>query len=240
MMPQAVGVAASRLSAGVGQMTLRGCGCKNGSSARCCDGIPTPLTDKAPAAQPMNYPPGQPAGTSDEGCHGLGDNGNCFFWTEDDLTEFVLWARGTAKVGGIDVYRSDYNTGGLGDGSAWRGTEPYYFEVLEKFLSKTDDDVTAAPTNPNFKILSFYGTVFDDQKDLLTLAVAENSLANQFFAVGTPSLAPLDMISSVVYKRTHPSSVLLPGWQKQVEAWMLHLKPALDSGTRISTTGSFS
>ena len=51
--------------------------------------------------------------------------------------------------------------------------------------------ICAAPRpNPNLKILSYYDTVFEDQKSLLTLAIAENALANQFRSVGVPSLAP--------------------------------------------------
>eukprot|EP01048_Picozoa_sp_COSAG05_P023209 COSAG05_NODE_4930_length_1322_cov_2.040065_2_plen_110_part_00 len=58
-----------------------------------------------------------------------------------------------------------------------------------------------SPNNPNLKILSFYDTVFEQQKSLLTLAIAENSIANQFHSVGVPSLAPLDNIADGVYKR---------------------------------------
>ena len=93
--------------------------------------------------------------------------------------------------------------------------------------------------NPNLKILSFYDTVYEDQKSLLTLAIAENALANQFRAVGVPSLAPLDNIATGVYKRQHPAqggSVLLPGWEKLVESWVGHLQPSLDNGT---TAGVF-
>jgi hypothetical protein len=89
-------------------------------------------------------------------------------------------------------------------------------------------------SNPNFKILSYYDTVFEDQKSLLTLAIAENAEANQFFRAGVPSLAPLDNIASAIYKRGHTAtggSVLLPGWETRLEAWHQHLKPSLDNGT---------
>ena len=89
-------------------------------------------------------------------------------------------------------------------------------------------------SNPYFKILSYYDTVFEDQKSLLTLAIAENAEANQFFRAGVPSLAPLDNIASAIYKRGHTAtggSVLLPGWEKGLEAWHKHLKPSLDNGT---------
>eukprot|EP01045_Picozoa_sp_COSAG04_P017434 COSAG04_NODE_1541_length_6419_cov_3.373259_12_plen_190_part_00 len=95
----------------------------------------------------------------------------------------------------------------------------------------------AAPRpNPNLKILSYYDTVFEDQKSLLTLAIAENALANQFRSVGVPSLAPLDNIAAGVWKRRHTAeggSVLLPGWEKLVEAWVGHLQPSLDNGTTV-------
>jgi hypothetical protein len=108
-------------------------GCENGTLG-CCDFIPTPLTDKTPAAQPANFPPGQPAGSSAAGCHGLGTRGNCFFWTEPDLRSFAQWSASVARVGAIDVYRTDFNS--VGDRS-WRETEPYYFDVLEGFLNGT-------------------------------------------------------------------------------------------------------
>ena len=95
----------------------------------------------------------------------------------------------------------------------------------------------AAPRpNPNLKILSYYDTVFEDQKSLLTLAIAENALANQFRSVGVPSLAPLDNIATGVWKRRHAAeggSVLLPGWEKLVESWVGHLQPSLDNGTTV-------
>ena len=95
-----------------------------------------------------------------------------------------------------------------------------------------------SPNNPNLKILSFYDTVFEQQKSLLTLAIAENSIANQFHSVGVPSLAPLDNIADGVYKRVGGSvgSVLLPGWEKLIESWVHHLQPSLDNGT---TAGVF-
>ena len=123
--PQAVGVRAGAMSAGIGQMTVKGCGCKNGT-AGCCDFISKPLTDKAPAAQPSNFPAGRPAA----GCHSLGCNGNCFFWTATDLKEFVAWSASVAKVGAIDVYPADFNALGA-------GTAPYYYEVLAAFLKTT-------------------------------------------------------------------------------------------------------
>jgi hypothetical protein len=93
--------------------------------------------------------------------------------------------------------------------------------------------VAGSVGNPNLKILSFYDTVFEQQKSLLTLAIAENSLANQFRSVGVPSLAPLDNVASAVYQRKGGAvgSVLLPGWEREVEAWVAHLQPSLDNGT---------
>ena len=81
------------LSAGIGQVTTQGCGCVNGSKG-CCAHIASPLTDKAFAAQPMNYPPP---------CHTLGATGNCFFWTEAALRRFVGWA--AARIDNVDIYR---------------------------------------------------------------------------------------------------------------------------------------
>jgi hypothetical protein len=134
LLPAAVGARPSALSAGIGQMTARGCGCENGT-AGCCDFIPTPLTDKAPAAQPFNFPPGQPAGSSAAGCHGLGCKGNCFFWTEPDLRQFAQWSASVARVGSIDVYRTDFNS--ISGDRSWRETAPYYFGVLAEFLNET-------------------------------------------------------------------------------------------------------
>ena len=88
--------------------------------------------------------------------------------------------------------------------------------------------------NPNLKILSFYDTVFEDQKSLLTLAIAYKTTANQFRSVGVPSLAPLDEVADYVYKRRSTAdggSVLLPKWEKAVEVWVGNLRPSLDNGT---------
>ena len=93
--------------------------------------------------------------------------------------------------------------------------------------------------NPNLKILSFYDTVFEDQKSLLTLAIAYKTVANQFRSVGVPSLAPLDEVADYVYKRRPTAdggSVLLPKWEKAVEVWVGNLRPSLDNGT---TAGVF-
>jgi len=141
LLPQAVGARPAALSAGVGQVTSRGCGCENGT-AGCCDFIPSPLTDKAPAAQPSNYPPGQPAGSSADGCHGLGCSGNCFFWTEADLADFVQWCAEVARVGSIDIYRADFNA--RGDRS-WRTTAAWYFPLLEAFLNGSTGSATRRP-----------------------------------------------------------------------------------------------
>ena len=93
----------------------------------------------------------------------------------------------------------------------------------------------AAPRpNPNLKILSYYDTVFEDQKSLLTLAIAYKTTANQFRSVGVPSLAPLDEVADYVYKRRSTAdggSVLLPKWEKAVEVWAGNLRPSLDNGT---------
>ena len=88
--------------------------------------------------------------------------------------------------------------------------------------------------NPNLKILSFYDTVFEDQKSLLTLAIAYKTTANQFRSVGVPSLAPLDEVADYVYKRRSTAdggSVLLPKWEKAVDVWVGNLRPSLDNGT---------
>jgi len=88
--------------------------------------------------------------------------------------------------------------------------------------------------NPNLKILSFYDTVFEDQKSLLTLAIAYKTTANQFRSVGVPSLAPLDEVADYVYKRRSTAdggSVLLPKWEKAVEVWVGNLRPSLENGT---------
>jgi hypothetical protein len=119
--PSGLPIAPHSLSAGIGQMTTRGCGCKNGTRG-CCQHIASPLTDKAFAAQPMNYPPE---------CHTLGSSGNCFFWTEQALRRFVEWCANTAHIGSIDVYRGDFNA----PLAANRHTAPYFFGILEDFLS---------------------------------------------------------------------------------------------------------
>eukprot|EP01047_Picozoa_sp_COSAG01_P010746 COSAG01_NODE_461_length_16698_cov_113.458160_8_plen_502_part_00 len=113
-------ISLSALSAGVGTMTTAGCGCQNGTRG-CCDHIVSPLTDKAFAAQPDNFPPP---------CRALGCTGNCFFWTQPALQRFVDWCAGAAKLHNIDVYRSDY--GALEQSQ--RQTEPYFFGILERFL----------------------------------------------------------------------------------------------------------
>ena len=89
-------------------------------TAGCCDGIPRPLTDKAPAAQSLH------------GCKALDCPGQCFFWTQPDLEEFVSYADGTARIQNIDVYRADFDSPG---NVSMRTTAPYYFSVLEKFLA---------------------------------------------------------------------------------------------------------
>ena len=89
----------------------------------CCDHIPSPLTDKAPAAQPMNFLPE---------CHALGAPGNCFFWTEPDLREFVQWCDSVARIRNVDVYRADFNA----NSSAMRRTAPFFFSVLSEFLAR--------------------------------------------------------------------------------------------------------
>ena len=96
--------------------------------------------------------------------------------------------------------------------------------------------LTSAPhgPNPNLKILSFYDTVFEEQKSLLTLAIAYKTTANQFRSVGVPSLAPLDEVADYVYKRRSTAdggSVLLPKWEKAVEVWVGNLRPSLENGT---------
>jgi hypothetical protein len=113
----------SALSAGIGTVTTVGCGCQNGTRG-CCDHIASPLTDKAFAAQPDNFPPP---------CRSLGCTGNCFFWTQPALQRFVDWCAGTAKLRNIDVYRSDY--GALEESQ--RQTEPYFFGILERFLTES-------------------------------------------------------------------------------------------------------
>jgi len=120
--PTAAGVSPNVLSAGIGTVTTAGCGCKNGSRG-CCDHIPSPLTDKAPAAQPMNFLPE---------CHALGAPGNCFFWTEPDLREFVQWCDSVARIRNVDVYRADFNA----NSSAMRRTAPFFFSVLSEFLAR--------------------------------------------------------------------------------------------------------
>ena len=120
--PTAAGVSPDVLSAGIGTVTTAGCGCRNGSRG-CCDHIPSPLTDKAPAAQPMNFLPE---------CHALGAPGNCFFWTEPDLREFVQWCDSVARIRNVDVYRADFNA----NSSAMRRTAPFFFSVLSEFLAR--------------------------------------------------------------------------------------------------------
>ena len=84
------GVDPGVMSAGVGQMTVQGCGCKNGT-AGCCDGAGWPAhchEDHFPAQ------PGQHCGLVDKAhagddwndCHALpAHSGECFFWTQPDL-----------------------------------------------------------------------------------------------------------------------------------------------------------
>eukprot|EP01052_Picozoa_sp_SAG31_P037885 SAG31_NODE_4965_length_2830_cov_2.789821_3_plen_485_part_00 len=112
-------ISRSQLSAGIGQMTTVGCGCQNGSKG-CCDHITSPLTDKAFAAQPSNFPPP---------CHSLGSTGNCFFWTQNSLQRFVDWC--AARINNVDVYRADFNANGAFE----RVTTQYYFDILEGFLA---------------------------------------------------------------------------------------------------------
>ena len=81
----------------------------------------------------------------------------------------------------------------------------------------------SSASNPNLKIMSFYGMSFEEQKDWLTLAIATppSPLANQFFGAGIPSIAELP--PEKVYKRDDPSvggSSLLPGWEAFVESWI--------------------
>ena len=89
-------------------------------------------------------------------------------------------------------------------------------------------------TNHHLKLLSFYDMDFALQRDFLTLAIEENAGANQFYAAGIPSLAPLDKVYPAIYVRQHASvggSVLAHKWEQSLEAWVEHLAPALRNGT---------
>lgn len=108
--PRRQGVADGVMSAGVGQMTIAGCGCKNGT-AGCCNGSGWPANcheDHWPAV------PGQQCGITDklhaarsyDGCHALGDPGGCFFWTQPALRNFTTWLRANA-ITTIDIWRAD-------------------------------------------------------------------------------------------------------------------------------------
>ena len=112
--PQREGVAAGVMSAGVGQMTIAGCGCKNGT-AGCCNGSGWPAQcheDHWPAQ------PNQQCGLTDklhaarsyDGCHARGDPGGCFFWTQPDLRAFTDWLRAN-DVTSIDIWRADLSGG---------------------------------------------------------------------------------------------------------------------------------
>jgi hypothetical protein len=108
--PRQEGIADGVMSAGVGQMTVDGCGCKNGT-AGCCNGSGWPARcgeDHWPAQR------GQQCGLTDKlhaarsfgGCHAIGDPGQCFFWTQPDLRIFTTWLR-TNNITSIDIWRAD-------------------------------------------------------------------------------------------------------------------------------------
>jgi hypothetical protein len=108
--PQRQGVASGVMSAGVGQMTVAGCGCKNGTTG-CCNGSGWPSQcheDRWPAQ------PNQQCGLTDklhaarsyDGCHALGDPGQCFFWTQPDLRAFTDWLHAN-EITSIDIWRAD-------------------------------------------------------------------------------------------------------------------------------------
>ena len=108
--PHREGVATGVMSAGVGQMTVAGCGCKNGTIG-CCNGTGWPSQcheDRWPAQ------PNQQCGLTDklhaarsyDGCHALGDPGQCFFWTQPDLRAFTDWLH-VNEITSIDIWRAD-------------------------------------------------------------------------------------------------------------------------------------
>jgi hypothetical protein len=88
------------MGAGVGQTTALGCGCANGTKG-CCDNIGGTsahgLTDKLQAARKY------------DGCSALGCPGQCFYWSQPDLHDFISWTGDSTggAITNIDIWRAD-------------------------------------------------------------------------------------------------------------------------------------
>lgn len=71
--------------------------------------------------------------------------GQCFFWTQPDLHNFITWASSGAGAGitNIDIWRAD-----LDGFSGYRGTAPYFFPELEAFLTSGPGSRSFPPLPP--------------------------------------------------------------------------------------------
>jgi hypothetical protein len=58
--------------------------------------------------------------------------GQCFFWTQPDLHDFITWAASSSggSITNIDIWRAD-----LDGFEGYRGTAPYFFPELASFLT---------------------------------------------------------------------------------------------------------